>query len=103
MTELDAARVHRLESLGERLAELPVDREAIRDPQQFLIELAKPVLGDGGLNARTARPVELAGTGRGRVGVLAGLDLLPQLVVRGLERLLTPVIALPDLVRGSDP
>ena len=52
-----------------------------------------------GLRVRSSSP----GAGRGRIGVVARLDIAAQLVVRGLQRLLALVVPLLDLVRGDDP
>jgi hypothetical protein len=77
--------VHRVEALGEGLPELAVDGEAVGNAEELLVQLAEPVLGDGRLDARAAGAVELAGSGRGRIRVVARLDLPAELVVGSLE------------------
>ena len=75
-----------LEDLGpslERLAQLAVDREALRHAQQLLVERPQPLLGDRRLDLGTLSAVELRGAelGRGRVLVFPGVDLRFQLLV----------------------
>ena len=74
---LDRPLVEQLDPPHQRLAQLAVDREALGNLEQLLVQRAQPVLGDGGFDLGALGAVELAGAdlGGGRVLVLARLHL----------------------------
>ena len=105
VAELDPALVQRLEapaSSGLRSLRWIVKLSGTSSSSSF--ELAQPLLGDGGLDARAAAAVELAGAGRGR-----GRRNSPDSILRAARRCAALqlasalVVSLLDLVRGDDP
>jgi hypothetical protein len=102
VAELDPALVHRVDALREGLAELAVDREAVRDAEQLLVERADLLLRYRRVDARASGPIELAGAGGGRVLELAGVDLPAELVVHRLQSGSPCLLLILDFVRGDD-
>ena len=103
VAELHLARLEPFDSREQRLAELAVDREAVGNAQELLVQRPEALLGDGGLHLGALRAIELAGAERrgARVLVLARLHLRAQVVELGLQPLEPPAPLLLDLL-GAD-
>src|SRR5262249_38809464 len=82
VAEVDPAFVERSgPALDQRLAQLAMDGEAVRDLEQLVVQRPQLLVGDGGVDVRALAAVELAGARRHRrVLVLATLHLLAQLL-----------------------
>src|SRR5213593_1996649 len=87
MPELDPTFGERVDPPPERLAQLSVDREAVWNLQQLLVQRPQALLGHRRVDLRALGAVELSGARLGRgIGLeLAGLDLPLELLVDLLE------------------